>query len=559
MSRTCPDCQNQYEDEVLHCPEDGLDLATIEPDDELIGRSIGSYRVVKPLGKGGMGAVYMAEHPVIGSKVAIKFLHPQYSTDPKIVDRFLAEARAVNIIGHDNILKILDLNVTEDNRHYFVMEFLYGRALQDIVKPDVPLPLEETGPILLQTCEALQAAHDHKIIHRDLKPDNVYLIVHKGRKNYVKVVDFGIAKVTDNEGQSTGKTQTGMVMGTPAYMSPEQAGGMTSRIDGRSDIYSLGCMMFQMATGKLPFPGSSFGEVLIGHLQLPPPEPRTINPAIPEEYQAIILKCLAKDQEARFQTMRELHDAIGACMDALGITRELPLADAAEIAAGSQGQKTRSSPGKSKPGARAALPKKITAPPRGPVSGHQAQTQMAAAAPRSSLGLIVGISAGALVLVGGVVGFVVWQQGESQKQTERSHAAATRAAEDARKQSEAAASREKEAGDSAPVFLSVVSDPLGAKVDATWKGGEKIGETPLDLEVPKNVKVHFTFARAAYLPYAEDVIADSAQVVKVTLTAEPRMASSGIGRPPRPARAPPGPKPAKIADPTNDSTIPVEF
>jgi serine/threonine protein kinase len=563
VSRTCPDCQNQYEDEILHCPEDGLDLATVEPDDELIGRSIGSYRVVKPLGKGGMGAVYMAEHPVIGSKVAIKFLHPQYATDQKIVDRFLAEARAVNVIGHDNILKILDLNVTEDNRHYFVMEFLYGKALQDIVKPDVPVPLEEAGPILLQTCEALQAAHDHKIIHRDLKPDNVYLIVHKGRKNFVKVVDFGIAKVTDDEGQSTGKTQTGMVMGTPAYMSPEQAGGMTNRIDGRSDIYSLGCMMFQMATGKLPFPGSSFGEVLIGHLQLPPPEPRSINPDIPEEYQAIILKCLAKDQDARFQTMRELHDAIGACMDAFGITRELPLADAAEVAAGSQGPKTKSSPGgKTKAGPRTALAKKTTAPPRATVAAHEARTQMEHAAPlpppRSSMGLIVGISVGALALVGGVVGFVVWQQGESQKQTERlAHLAASKAAEEARKQAEAAASKEKEAGDSGPVFLSVVSDPLGAKVDATWKGGEKTGETPLALEVPKNVKVHFSFARQGYLPYAEDVIADSAQVVKAPLTAEPRVANSGVARPSRPPRGSSGK--AKAADPTNDSTIPVEF
>src|SRR5205814_3283360 len=270
LSRTCPECQNQYEDEILHCPEDGLDLSAVEPDDELSGRDAGSCRVTKVLGKGGMGAVYMAEHPVIGSRVAIKFLHPQYATDKKIVDRFFNEARAVNVIGHDNILKIIDLNVTDDNRHYFIMEFLHGKALQDLVKPDEPIPLEVTGPILLQVCEALQAAHDHKIIHRDLKPDNVYLIVHKGKKNFVKVVDFGIAKLTDDQGQSTGKTQTGMVMGTPAYMSPEQAGGMTNRIDGRSDVYSLGCMMYQMATGKLPFPGTSFGEVLIGHLQIPP-------------------------------------------------------------------------------------------------------------------------------------------------------------------------------------------------------------------------------------------------------------------------------------------------
>src|SRR5207302_9408567 len=134
-----------------------------------------SYRVVKPLGKGGMGAVYMAEHPVIGSRVAIKFLHPQYATDKKIVDRFFNEARAVNVIGHDNILKILDLNVTDDNRHYFIMEFLHGKALQDLMKPDVYLPLGVAGPILPPMCEALPAAHERGIIHRGPKPDTVYL------------------------------------------------------------------------------------------------------------------------------------------------------------------------------------------------------------------------------------------------------------------------------------------------------------------------------------------------------------------------------------------------
>src|SRR3979411_2913967 len=233
MSRTCPDCQNRYEDEIAHCPEDGLDLSKVPQDDELIGRSVGSYRVVKPLGKGGMGAVYMAEHPVIGSKVAIKFLHPQYATDKRIVDRFFNEARAVNVIGHDNILKIIDLNVTEDNRHYFVMEFLHGRALQSLLKNGAAVGLDVAGPILIQICEALEAAHRKGIIHRDLKPDNVYLITHKGKKNFVKVVDFGIAKLTDADGASTGKTQTGMVMGTPAYMSPEQGGGATKKIDPR--------------------------------------------------------------------------------------------------------------------------------------------------------------------------------------------------------------------------------------------------------------------------------------------------------------------------------------
>jgi len=566
VSRTCPECQTQYDDEILHCPEDGLDLSHVEPDDELIGRAIGSYRVVKPLGKGGMGAVYMAEHPVIGSKVAIKFLHPQYATDKKIVDRFFNEARAVNVIGHDNILKILDLNVTDDNRHYFIMEFLHGKALQDLVKPDVPIPLEATGPILLQICEALQAAHDHKIIHRDLKPDNVYLIVHKGKKNFVKVVDFGIAKLTDDQGQSTGKTQTGMVMGTPAYMSPEQAGGMTNRIDARSDIYSLGCMMYQMACGKLPFPGSSFGEVLIGHLQLPPPPLKEIVFDIPDAYEAVIMKCLEKRQEDRYQTMNDLHDAILSVMESLCITRDLPIADAAEVAAVA-GTKTNSNPGAktpARPSPRPALPKKQSSPNAarpGQVQQAQVTAYQGPPLPRQRTGLFVGLGVGGLAVVGGLVFFMMQQQGEeNRKAAERAaHLAAERVAQDARdaarKAEENARAQENE-----KIFLSVVSEPLGALVEATWKDGAKAAATPFDLSVTKNVKVHFAFSKRDYFPYATDVIADTPQVVKATLQAEPRAAQSPRVVKSRDEESLKRAKAAAVPDSKNpDETIPVEF
>ena len=326
--RICPDCQNSYADEVGHCPKDGLTLGRIEPEDELIGRAVGSYRIVRLLGKGGMGSVYLGEHPVIGSRVAVKFLHPRFSNDASIVDRFFNEARAVNLIGHDNILAILDLDVTDDNRHYFVMEYLRGRPLQSYVRGGQPVPLGVAGPILLQCCAALQAAHDKGIVHRDLKPDNVYLIAHDGRKNFVKLVDFGIAKLTAERGApGMQKTQTGMVMGTPGYMSPEQGAGAIDRIDGRSDVYSLGVMMYQLATGRLPFSGANFGEVLMGHLQRAPLPPRSIEPSVPPAYEAVILRCLAKEQRDRFQSMGELRLAIASVLGALGISPELPAAD----------------------------------------------------------------------------------------------------------------------------------------------------------------------------------------------------------------------------------------
>src|SRR5258708_1084114 len=517
-----------------------------------------------------MGAVYMAEHPVIGSRVAIKFLHPQYATDNKIVDRFFNEARAVNVIGHDNILKILDLNVTDDNRHYFIMEFLHGKSLQELVKPDAAIPLEVAGPILTQICEALQAAHDHKIIHRDLKPDNVYLIVHKGKKNFVKVGDFGIAKLTDDPGQSSGKTQTGMVMGTPAYMSPEQAGGMTTRIDARSDIYSLGCMMYQMACGKLPFPGSSFGEVLIGHLQLPPPSLREVNPEIPEGYEAVIMKCLEKRQENRYQSMKQLHDALLGAMEQLDISRELPVADAAEVAAAFSGTRTKSNPPGTtartppRPSPRPALQKRPSGPGqvgRATPQAQQATTYQPPPSPRSRTGLIAGLGFAGLAAAVGVIFFVVQQQGEENRKAPHraAHIAAERVAQEARdaakKAEEVAKAQENE-----KVFLSVVSEPLGALAEVTWKDGAKAAATPFDLSVPKNTKVHFAFSERDYFSYATDVIADTPQVVKATLQAGPRAAQLQRVVKSRDDESGRGARQAAIPDSKNpDDTIPVEF
>ncbi len=516
MSRTCPDCHNTYDDEVRHCPEDGRGLADLPVTDELIGRSIGSYRVEKLLGKGGMGSVYMGVHPGIGSRVAIKFLHPQFSHDDKIVERFFNEARAVNVIGHDNILKILDLNVTEDHRHYFVMEYLFGRPLQALLRHNVPVPLDIAGPVVVQICDALEAAHKRGIVHRDLKPENIYLITMKGKKNFVKVVDFGIARVTDDAGVSTGKTQTGMVMGTPAYMSPEQGAGESSKIDGRSDVYSLGVMMFQLATGRLPFPGANFGEVLIGHLQLPPPQPRSINPQIPEAYEAIILRCLQKKQEARYPSMKELKDAVEGCMDQLGVSRELPHADDTDIDMHAVEARPPSYPGARTPGRptgpisknriSGARPQISRPPVRGPAATMRSQppTQLTPAPRRSQKALFVGIAAVAAVVAGGAGAFVFFRDGEK------------RPVPAPRPPAEAAKA------DEAPVFLSVVSEPLDADVVATWKdGGEKRGAAPLSLEVPRNAKVHFEFHKAGYTDYAMDVIALQPQTVQAILKAEP--------------------------------------
>ncbi len=546
-----------------------------EEEDELIGRAIGSYIVTRPLGKGGMGAVYAAEHPVIGSRVAIKFLHPQYSADPKIVDRFFNEARAVNVIGHDNILKILDLNVTEDNRHYFIMEFLIGKALQKLVEDGTPVPLSEAGPILLQFCEALEAAHSNKIYHRDIKPDNVYLIVHKGRKNFVKVVDFGIAKLTGSDGASTGQTQTGMVMGTPAYMSPEQAGGMGNLIDARSDIYSTGAMMYQMATGRLPFPGTSFGEVLIGHLQLIPPSPRELNPEIPEAYEAVIMKALQKKQADRQQTMRQLHDEIKAVMDSLGISAELPIAEEKDMppppgVMSAAKLKTLVRP--SNPRARASNPA-LTAATSIPTPVAQA-TQMLAqpevVPQKSNVALFAGIAIAVLVLVGGTIGFAMHQA--SKRAEAEAAQLAERAANDSREAARKAAEEERQRQAAAlqamPITLITVSDPLGASVEGNWTEQDKpqqmVGITPMPFKVPRGAKVRFNFTKAGFLPYALDVIADQEKTVSAKLEPEAKPAAPAAAAP-APA-APEGPKKKKAkssagagGEQQKEDPLPIDF
>lgn len=359
----CPECGTRYASGTTSCEADGAGLVP-EGQDPLLGRTVGSYTITKRLGRGGMGAVYLAEHPTIGSKVAVKFLHRRYAADRGIVDRFFNEARAVNLIGHDNIVKVSDLSELDDGSPYFIMEFLEGRPLAALV--GTPQPLDVAGPIFLQVADGLQAAHDKNIIHRDLKPDNLFLVTRGRRANVVKIVDFGIAKLHGAPGAS-GRTQTGMVMGTAQYMSPEQAGGEVHRIGPGSDVYALGVIMFQLATGRLPFEGANFGELLVGHLMRPPPEPRSLEPSVPAAYEALILRCLAKKPEDRFHSMAEVYDALGDVLDSLGIAREAPVARSAA---------------RSDPGGLPAVdsrPPLATPPTTGPNSGPNGTVAMSGA------------------------------------------------------------------------------------------------------------------------------------------------------------------------------------
>jgi serine/threonine protein kinase len=271
----------------------------------MLGKTVGNYIVRHKLGEGGMGSVYFAEHPAIGKRVALKVLHPDFVSDPEIVSRFFNEAKAVNDIQHPNIIDIVDFGTvpaaTPADRDlvYFIMEYVEGVTLTALLKREAPLDPERAVTIALQIADALAASHSKGVVHRDLKPDNVMLVSRGRQRDFVKLLDFGIAKLTD-AAVRTHRTRTGTVMGTPQYMSPEQCDGH-GRIDHRSDIYALGIVLYQMLTGRVPFGGEGLGEVLIQQMTRSPLAPSRIAPHVPEPIELVVLKALEKRPDDRFQ------------------------------------------------------------------------------------------------------------------------------------------------------------------------------------------------------------------------------------------------------------------
>jgi serine/threonine-protein kinase len=268
------------------------------------GYVVGEYRVGQVLGRGGMGVVYSGVQPVIEKRVAIKVLHSDLSADPSLVRRFLDEARAVNRIRHPNIIDIFSFGQLADSRQYFVMEYLEGRTLADRLHAG-DLPLTDYRPLLAQICDALDAAHSENIIHRDLKPENIWIVEPRRGRPFAKLLDFGIAKLMATGHDST--TRTGMVMGTPQYMSPEQCHGRA--VDHRTDIYAMGVILYQIWTGRAPFAGETFAELLTKQLTTTAERPSTLA-TVPAELDDLIMRCLEKDPARRPQTARELGESL---------------------------------------------------------------------------------------------------------------------------------------------------------------------------------------------------------------------------------------------------------
>jgi hypothetical protein len=273
------------------------------------GEVLGNYQLERLLGEGSMGRVFQARHVRLGRQVALKVLRPQHARDISFVRRFFQEARSVNQINHEHIVEIFDFVEDLERGHvYCVMELLRGQSLAAVMK-EAPLTLERTQRIGVQVCAALGAAHKVGVVHRDVKPDNLFVMNRSGQKDFVKVLDFGVAKILTSEG--TGNTLDGTIIGTPTYMAPEQAAGLP--VDQRADIYAVGNLLYEMLAGRPPFQAPAFGQLVVQIItQAPPPLPDRLasGEPMPRALADLVLRCLAKEPEARPQSLEEVTTAL---------------------------------------------------------------------------------------------------------------------------------------------------------------------------------------------------------------------------------------------------------
>ncbi len=455
---------------------------TDEEDDHFVGRVLGGlYQVERKLGEGGMGSVYLVRHVHLQKRFAVKVLAPQIAENRRAVERLHQEAVAASSIDHDNIVDIVNFDVTERDEVFIVMELLDGPSLAQVLETQGALQPERALPIAMQIAAALQAAHERGIVHRDLKPENV-MLVRKGGRELVKVLDFGISKVRSAEAEQVRVTRTGQLVGTPLYMSPEQARGEKD-VDHRADIYALGVMLYEMLTGSPPFDGANYFQLLWKHGNEQPESPRARNPEadISEALEAVILRAMAKDPSERFQSMADLQEALLHAEP----QRALPA--------------TASLPG--------SLPS--LAAPAPPADRMR---------PRRSKARLLGFAAASTVL-GLAVAAALWSTrrttrepaahgehalaAEGKKPTKGSRPAEPTAPTPPHEAAEAPARTEEhppamEQPSSASIGISFRSEPSGAEV---WLGGERLGITPFEVRLPiglASAPQRFRFRKRGY-------------------------------------------------------------
>ena len=394
VAMVCPACNSRYDEGGAFCSRDGTPLVK-DPQSgkaDLVGQILADrYRVVRLVGEGGMGQVYEAQHVNINKRFAIKLLRPEIVSNAEAVARFRQEAWSASSIGHDNIIEIEDFATLPSGAVYLAMEFLAGQPLSERMRATPSPSFAEALDVMLQVASGLAAAHEKGIVHRDMKPENIFLIEKYGRP-VVKILDFGIAKVSGADGNKS-LTRTGTIFGTPHYMSPEQALGKP--LDHRADIYSVGIIMYELFTGKVPFEAESFMGILTKHITTPPKPPRQAAPErdIPAEVEAVILRALAKEPEERQQSMAELADELVALAGALApeVLQPRPSSQAVALIP--------------KPISK-AMPSRMATPlPARPPSGAMPLPEPAAEPGKRSAAPWIGLAA---VLLAAVGGGVVW-------------------------------------------------------------------------------------------------------------------------------------------------------
>src|SRR5687767_519912 len=285
----------------------------------MIGTTVGSYRITAKVSIGGMGTVYKAEHTLIGKHAAVKVLHPELRNNRDVVQRFFNEAKATTQIKHPGIVEMFDFGYLPSGDGYIVMEFLEGQSLARRLKKRGKMHEGEAAVLMRSVCSALAAAHAKGIVHRDLKPDNIFLTPDPDAVTgeRPKILDFGIAKLNVGLTGPGNATKTGAVMGTPTYMSPEQCKG-TGEVDHRADLYSIGCIFYELVVGRPPFTKLGAGELIGAHIYAAPEPPSKFNPAISKDTEKLIMSLLQKRPEKRPQTAKELAQRLSQLAQLLG-------------------------------------------------------------------------------------------------------------------------------------------------------------------------------------------------------------------------------------------------